>query len=43
MTITADNVGVAVQALYYDGSLGVMLISDPDVVPETELDDLTIG
>ncbi|HWS57045.1 MAG TPA: wax ester/triacylglycerol synthase domain-containing protein [Actinotalea sp.] len=52
LTITAGNVGVAFAAFSYDGTLGVTLIADPGVVPdtqtlasalETELLDLTSG
>ncbi len=36
LTITAGNVGVAFAAFSYDGTLGVTLIADPDVVPDTQ-------
>jgi len=52
LTITAGNVGVAFAAFSYNGALGVTLIADPGVVPDTqtlasaldtELLDLTFG
>lgn len=36
LTITAGNVGVAFAAFSYDGRLGVTLIADPVVVPDTD-------
>ncbi len=36
LTITAGNVGVAFAAFSYNGTLGVTLIADPGVVPDTE-------
>ncbi|WP_421735286.1 wax ester/triacylglycerol synthase domain-containing protein [Cellulomonas sp.] len=36
ITVTAGNVGVAFAALSYAGALTVTVITDPDVVPETE-------
>nr|WP_281362267.1 wax ester/triacylglycerol synthase domain-containing protein [Cellulomonas humilata] len=36
ITVTAGNVGVAFAALSYAGALTVTVITDPDVVPETD-------
>ena len=43
MTTTAGNIGVSFAALSYAGSLTVVAMTDPDVVPERALGSLDGG